>query len=139
MHLFDEVQNNIIAAAGQWFKNAGTTTYSDIRKSLGGILGVYRDHHAILAAMQQTAVTNTAVAECWQAMKDQLCRSSIKAVGQLKQSGSAHPKANDLVATLLTLAINHVGTSEPWLLDPEQFDATCDAWAHIAWSALAAP
>jgi AcrR family transcriptional regulator len=138
-HLFDEVQSEIIAAAGQWFKNAGSTTYPDIRKSLAGILGVYRDHYVILSAMQQTALTNMEVAERWQLMKNQLCRASIKALGQLREGGSAHPGASDLGATLLTLAINHVSVTESWLLNPEKFEATCDAWAHIAWRALAAP
>ncbi len=136
-HLFEQVRIEIIESAGQWFVNAASTTYEDIRTTLKGILGTYREHYVVLAALHQTAQTNPEVAKLSQEMRDGLCQASIKAAQDLADAGRGNPKAGATVAMLLTLAIDTVSTLQPELLDDENLDDTCDAWAHITWSALA--
>ncbi len=137
-HLFEQVRIEIIESAGQWFINAGHTTYSDIRKTIKGILSAYLQHHVVLAALHQTAQTNPQVATLAREMRESLSQASIKATKELTEAGRGNTHASPLVATLLTLAIDNVSTLQPDLLTEENFEATCDAWAHITWSTLAA-
>lgn len=135
-HLFEQVRKEIIAAAGMWFEDASTTSRADLARTLRGILGVYRRHHVVLSAMAQTAVTNEDVGRLSRQMRDELCLQSRKALRQLRQAGRANPEAEDLVADLLTLAIDHCSTLEPDLLEGRGFDRLVESWTHISWSAL---
>jgi len=135
-HLFEQVKVEIIESAGQWFVSAGTTTYDDIKRTISGILGVYKEHYVILSALHQTAQTNPDLALLARDFKDALCDASCQALNQLKQAGRANTAADDMVAKLLTLAIDNVSTLQPELLDESSFKISCDAWSHITWSAL---
>ncbi|GAB3379158.1 hypothetical protein GCM10027567_22490 [Spongiibacter taiwanensis] len=136
-HLFEQVRIEIIESAGDWFINAANTTYHDIRNTLKGILSTYRNHYVVLSALHQTAQTNSEVAKLSRDMRESLSHSSVKAAEQLKAAGRGNPLAGPMVASLLTLAIDSVSTLQPELLTDEKLDETCDAWAHITWSALA--
>ncbi len=135
-HLVEQVQKEIVTSAGSWFEDASTTTRADMSRTLRGIVSVYREHHVILAAMAQTSPTNDEVALLSRKMRDQLCAQSRKAVRELKTAGIAHPDADDRVADILTLAIDHVSTLNPELFGDKAFEATVETWTHIAWSAL---
>ena len=137
-HLFEQVKVEIIESAGQWFVSAGTTTYDDIKRTIRGILGVYKEHYVILSALHQTAQTNPELAIIARDFKDGLCEASCQALIQLRQAGRANTEADDMVARLLTLAIDNVSTLQPELLDERNFQISCDAWSHITWSALVA-
>lgn len=136
-HLFEQVRIEIIESAGQWFVSAGDTTFEDIRETIRGILSTYREHYVVLAALHQTAQTNPEVAKLSRDMRDGLVAASVKAAQELEAAGRGNAHAGPVVATLLTLAIDNVSTLQPELLDKENFDNTCDAWAHITWSSLA--
>jgi AcrR family transcriptional regulator len=138
-HLVEQVQREIVSAAGRWFEDASTTTKDDMARTLRGIIGTYREHHVILSAMAQTAATNDEVAALSRKMREQLCAQSRKAVRELREAGLAHPDADDRVAEVLTLAIDHVATFNPELLGEKAFAATVNTWTHIAWTALARP
>lgn len=138
-HLVEQVQREIVASAGRWFEDASTTTKDDMARTLRGIIGTYREHHVILAAMAQTAATNDEVAMLSRKMREQLCAQSRKAVRELREAGLAHPDADDRVAEALTLAIDHVATFNPELLSDKALPATVNTWTHIAWSALSRP
>lgn len=136
-HLFEQVRREIVSAAGSWFEDASTTTRADMTRSLRGIIGVYREHHVILSAMAQTALNNEDVARLSSQMREELCQQSRKAVKQLRQAKRAHPEADDLIADILTLAIDHCSTLHPEMLQGRSFDRVVEAWVHISWNALA--
>lgn len=136
-HLVEQVRREIVSSAGPWFEDASQTTREDMGRTLRGIIGVYRKHHTILAAMAQTAPTNPEVARLSRQMRDDLCAQSRKAVRQLREGKRSHPRANDLTADILTLAIDHCSTLHPELLQGRKFDDYVDTWTHISWSALA--
>jgi AcrR family transcriptional regulator len=135
-HLFEQVREEIVAAAGMWFEDASTTTRADLARTLRGILGVYRRHRVVFSAMAQTAATNEDVARLSFQMRHELCLQSRKALRQLRQAGRALPGADDLVADLLTFAIDHCSTLEPQLLEGRSFERLVEGWAHISWNAL---
>lgn len=138
-HLVERVRDEIVKSAGQWFQDASFVTRKDMNQTLRGIIGVYRKHHVILSAMAQTAPGNADVARLSEQMRTDLCHESRRAVSRLRGVGRAHTDSSDLVADLLTLAIDHCSTLHPGMLQGKQFDQVVAAWTHISWSALAAP
>lgn len=138
-HLVTKVRDEIVKSAGVWFEDASLVRRSDMQQTLRGIIGVYREHHVILAAMAQTAASNPDVAQLSREMRSNLCRESRRAVAQLHHAGRGHPDSSDLVADLLTLAIDHCATAHPEMLHGKNFERLIAAWTHIAWNALVAP
>ena len=138
-HLVQRVRDEIVTSAGVWFQDASLVQRSDLRQTLKGIIGVYRKHHVILAAMAQTAPSNADVARLSEQMRSDLCLESRRALARLRGKARAHRDASDLVADLLTLAIDHCSTLHPEMLKGKAFDRVVDAWTHISWHALAAP
>lgn len=138
-YLVEQVRKEIVSSAGAWFQDASLTTREDLEKTLRGIIGVYRKHHVILAAMAQTAPNNEQLAQLSRQMWDELCMQSRHAVAQLRKAGRAHEAASDQVADVLTLAIDHCATLHPEYLQGRRFEAFVKTWTHISWNALAAP
>lgn len=138
-HLVEQVKDEIVKSAGIWFQDASFVSRADMQQTLRGIIGVYRKHHVILAAMAQTASGNAEVARLSREMRTNLCWESRRAVSRLRSAGRAHPDASDLVADLLTLAIDLYSTAHAEMLQGKNFERVVAGWTHIAWNALAAP
>lgn len=135
-HLVEQVRSEIVAAAGRWFEDASFTTREDIKQTLRGIIGVYRTHHVILSAMTQMAPSDVEVAKLSRRMLEELCMESRKAVSQLGAAGRGNPKATELIADILTMAIHHCSIAHPELLAGRKFEQLVEGWTHISWSAL---
>lgn len=135
-YLFEEVEQEIISAAGQWFIDAAPATQQSFRENLFSILTVYRANYAVIAAMTHTAMGNERVRELNRQMVDGFCEATYQAISQLREVGRAHDQVTDLVGELITKGVFYVTASNPEMISEEQIGATCDAWAHIVWTSF---
>ncbi len=138
-YLFEEVEQEIIRSAGQWFIDSSQATQLSFRDNLFNILTVYRANYAVIAAMHQTAMGNERVRERNRKMVDGFCEATYQAIGQLRDVGRAHPDVSDLVGGLITKAVFYVSVANPETISEDNIGATCDAWAHIVWTSFVIP
>jgi AcrR family transcriptional regulator len=139
LRLMGQLTDEIIGSAGVWFGNAENADRRDIERALRGIVGTFKKHHAIVAAINDTAPYDPAVAQLYRDMMDKLCAASRRAIATVKRQGKAHEQATPDVGTILTWAVdlycarfigNHEGA---------ELDRLVKSLAHICASAIFAP
>ena len=139
LRLMGQLTDEIIGSAGVWFGNAENADRRDIERALRGIVGTFKKHHAIVAAINDTAPYDPAVAQLYRDMMDKLCAASRRAIATVKRQGKAHEQATPDVGTILTWAVdlycarfigNHEGAD---------LDRLVKSLAHICASAIFAP
>lgn len=100
--LLGRVTAEMVAGAGVWFQNAERARREDIAEALRGIIGVFRKHQAVFAAVADTAASDRSVASLHAQMMEQLCAESRRALAGVKRAGMASPQATPELADMLT-------------------------------------
>jgi AcrR family transcriptional regulator len=139
LRLMGQLTDEIIASAGVWFENAEHADRRDIERALHGIVGTFRKHHAIVAAINDTAPYDPAVAKLYGEMMDKLCAASRRAIATVKKQGKAHPQATPDVGTILTWAVDLYCARFIRDHDGAQVYRLVKSLAHICASAIFAP
>lgn len=101
-HLMGRVTEEVVNSAGLWFRDAATAQPGDLRRALRGIVGTFKKHQAIIAAMADTAAHDATVGALHERMMEQLGAHSRRAVAALVRAGRAGPAAGPDLADLLT-------------------------------------
>lgn len=139
LRLMGQLTDEIIASAGVWFENAENADRRDIERALHGIVGTFRRHRAIVAAINDTAPYDPAVAALYQQMMDRLCDQSRRAIATVKKQGKAHAQATPDVGTILTWAVDLYCARFIDRYPGAALDELVKSLAHICASAIFAP
>jgi AcrR family transcriptional regulator len=138
--LLSRVTAEIVAGAGLWFKNAERAERDDIEQALRGIIGVFRKHQAVFAAVADTAIYDRAVASLHTQMMEQLCAESRRALAGVKRAGAASPQATPELADMLTHLVELYCAHFIARCNDDQVDQVIALFTHICASAIfAAP
>lgn len=139
LRLMGQLTDDIIGSAGVWFENAENADRRDIERALGGIVGTFKKHHAIVAAIHDTAPYDPAVAQLYRDMMDRLCAASRRAIATVKRQGKAHERATPDVGTILTWAVDLYCARFIGSHDGADLERLVKSLAHICASAIFAP
>lgn len=139
LRLMGQLTDEIIASAGVWFGKAQNADRHDIEQALRGIVGTFKKHHAIVAAINDTAPYDPAVAQLYREMMDTLCAASRRAIASVKRQGRAHAQATPDVGTVLTWAVDLYCARFIGQYEGAALDRLVQTLAHICASAIFAP
>lgn len=126
----------VTESAGGWFRGGGEVDRRSMRFALHGIVGTFKKHQAVLAAVTDMAPFDPAVAEAHAQMMDELCRLSRKAVSQVRRDGRGTPAASPELADLLTWFLELYCARFISGYEGRQVNALIDLFAHICGNAI---
>lgn len=103
--LMEHVTEEIVQSTGVWLRNAEEAHRSEMHQALVGMVGTFKKHQAILAAINDTAPYDKKVAELYRMMGDTICRQSRRSLATVKRRGRSRPGATDDVADVMSWMI----------------------------------
>ncbi|WP_420467535.1 TetR/AcrR family transcriptional regulator [Panacagrimonas sp.] len=139
LRLMGQLTEDIVRSAGLWFENAGHADRDDIERALVGIVGAFRNHRALVAAINDTAPYDPDVAALYRHMMDRLCAESRRAIAAVRRQGKAHPQASAEVADILTWAVDLYCARFIGNYDGAALNRLAKSLAHICASAIFLP
>ena len=139
VRLMGALTDEIIRSAGVWFENAEQADRRDIERAMQGIVGTFAKHRAIVAAINDTAPYDPAVAKLYRKLMDTLCAESRRAIATVRRQGKAHPQATPEVGDILTWAVDLYCARFIGGYRGAALDRLVKSLAHICASAIFAP
>lgn len=103
--LMQQLTAEVAQSAGDWFRDDGEVDLRTMRQALFGIVGTFKRHQAVLAAVADTAPHDPAIAKAHQKMMDTLCGLSRRAIAQVQRSGQGTVIEPAALADFLTTVI----------------------------------
>lgn len=100
--LLTRISDEIVAGNRGWFADAHGAGPREVRAALHGVVRVFKKHHAVLAAVSETATFDVEVRARRDEMMARLCLASRGAVATVRAEGRAAPGADDAMADTLT-------------------------------------
>lgn len=138
--LLARVEDEMIAAGGEWFRHAEDFDYADLRAAMQRFAGVYRAHHAVLRVAAETAAYDADIAALYARTLDRFRAETRGAVQRIAAAGRAHAALPPLLGDVLAWAADHLYVHHAATLPEDQLDALLDAMTYLVWSAVfAAP
>lgn len=137
--LLSQITDEVVASGGTWFRDARNAGPGEVRAALQGIVGTFKQHQTVFAAVADMARTDPEVAALHQQMMDRLCAASRAAVADVRAQGRASAAADDALADLLTWLIELYCARFITQLDDAAVDALVDRLAHLCASAIFQP
>lgn len=137
--LLGRITDDVVASAGIWFDDARNAGPAEVRAALVGIVGTFKKHQTVFAAVADMARTDAEVAALHQQMMDRLCAASRTAVADVRAAGRAAPGADDALADLLTWLIELYCARFISQLDDRALQALIDRLAHVCARAIFLP
>lgn len=92
----------VVQSTGTWFRNAKVAERRDVQAALAGVVTVFKKHHAIVAAMNDTAPYDENVAAQYHKMVDTICIKTRESMRTIKKQGLGRKGGNDDVADVLS-------------------------------------
>lgn len=86
--LMRKLTAEVTESAGGWFRSGGDVDRRSMHFALHGIVGTFKKHQAVLAAVTDIAPFDPAVAEAHAQMMDELCKLSRKAVSRFDETAA---------------------------------------------------
>lgn len=133
------VADELVAAFERWRRVAAEATVEDMRDAVLAVLGVYRQHEAVLAALVETATYDPAAAEVFNTTMAKFSLESRRAIDVVRRAGRARPDLPDGLPEVLTLMVER----SVYLLarggDDAQRSRLADVFTHVFWNAIYAP
>lgn len=134
--LLGRVENEMIAAGGDWFRHAEDFDQADLRDAMRRFLGVYRAHHAILRAAAETATYDADVAALYARTLDRFRAETRGAVERVAAAGRAHAGLPPMLADVLAWSADHCYVHHAAHLPEGELDDLLDALTHLVWTAV---
>lgn len=126
----------VTESAGGWFRGGGEVDRRSMHFALHGIVGTFKKHQAVLAAVTDTAPFDAAVAEAHAQMMDELCKLSRKAISQIRRDGRGSAAAGPELADLLTWFLELYCARFISDYQGKQVHALVELFAHICGNAI---
>lgn len=103
--LMQRLTTEVADSAGDWFRDTGEVEWCTMRQALHGIIGTFKRHQAVLAAVADTSLTDPDIGAAHQRMMERLCELSRQAIRQVQRSGRGTAADPDKLADMLTWSI----------------------------------
>lgn len=134
--LMRKLTSEVTESAGGWFRGGGEVNRQSMHFALHGIVGTFKKHQAVLAAVTDMAPFDPVVAQAHAQMMDELCRHSRKAISQARRNGRATTQAGSELADLLTCFLELYCARFIAQYEGRQLTALIDLFAHICGRAI---
>lgn len=103
--LMGQVTEEIIQSTGTWMSNAEDAGRPQIHQALSGMVGIFKKHQAVMAAVNDTAPYDQKVAALYKKMVDEICEQSRRSLRTVKRKGLSRTGATDDVADVMSWMI----------------------------------
>jgi AcrR family transcriptional regulator len=103
--LMQRLTTEIVESGGGWFRGGSEVDRRSMHFALHGIIGSFKKHQAIVAAIADTAAFDPKVAKLHEQMVEDLCKVSRRAIAQVRREGRGAPGAPPELADMLTRLI----------------------------------
>ena len=103
--LMRRLTTEIVDSAGGWFRGGSDVDRRSMHFALHGIVGTFKKHQAIVAAITDTAGTDPKVTKLYEQMMAELSKMSRRAITQVQRSGRGQQSAPPGLAEMLTWLI----------------------------------
>lgn len=137
--LLARISDEVVHSGGAWFEDARGSGPEQIHAAIDGIVRTFKRHHAVLAAVADTAPFDPLVAGLHGEMMERLCRASRKAMAVVRAEGRAAPLADNAMADMLSWIVELYCTRFAGRSEGREFEALIDRLAQICASAIFAP
>jgi TetR/AcrR family transcriptional regulator, ethionamide resistance regulator len=137
--LMQRLTAEVALSAGDWFRDSGEVDERTMRQALFGIIGTFKRHQAVLAAVADTAPHDPVIAQAHADMMQALCALSRRAVRQVQRSGRGTAVDPAALADLLTHLIELYCARFIADYRTRDIPALVDLFAHVAGRAIFAP
>lgn len=116
-----------------------TVTREELKRSIRAVVGVYRRHYAVMAAIVETSAYDAQVAALFRQMMERLIEVNRRALQRLKQAGRRPAELPAQVADVITWAFERSCHQLTRGRKPAQVNAVTEALTHVIWTAVYAP
>lgn len=103
--LMKVVTDEVVDSTGTWLANAEKAEQADVMSAVNGVAQTFRRHHAIIAAVMDTAPHDKAVAALFDRMMNTIAAYCRRSMSIVKKQGKSRDGANDDVADALAWMI----------------------------------
>jgi AcrR family transcriptional regulator len=134
--LMSVVTDEIVQSAGAWLAYAEKPQRKDIEAALMGVSEAFKKHRTIIAALNDTAMSDPTVEALYLDMMATICARCRHSVNAARRDGVARPEANNDVADALSwIVMLYFGRFAP-IREGAEFKRLARALTHICATAV---
>ena len=133
LQLTRQVFTELAEAAALWWDVSERRDPDDARRSIRQLIAVYRNHQAVITAVNELASYDSVVAENYKAMADGISEEGKAALERAIAEGGVAPVRTWETACALTWMVERMCHQVVRYSPPEADDAIAEALTEIAW------
>lgn len=100
--IMSQLSDELVRSNGEWLTDSEDFTPESVRRAVAGTVKTFKKHHAIVAAINDTAPFDENVAALYLKMIDDICAQSRRSFAKVRRDGKGKAGATDDVSDALT-------------------------------------